>query len=349
MEIYVLNSAYSRIAVVDQYESFIWTERYNVYGDFQMVTPPTAKLKSLMIEGNYLAHSETSHIMQILSTHIVEDSDGSKSMTITGRSMVNLLNTRSIGPNRTDLSWVGNGTAASLAVKLVNDICIAGTGISVYDKIPDLSVTNNAPATDVIDISLSPQSLYNAVKDLCDSQKFGFEITLKKTSPRLAFRIYKGVLKPNVVFSSTLDNLTEEAYLKSIEEYKNIAYVWGLDNAKNTIVAAPGTSLTVTGLARRVMHVDASDIDPLNITDAEWAKALKQRGVEALAANKRVNLFDGKLTSVNPFKYGTHYNLGDIVTFQDEDGMKTQVTITEYIWGSDGEGLRSYPTFDAVE
>lgn len=349
VDIYVLNGSYSRIALIDEYESFIWTERYKDVGDFNLVVIPSKKMKDLLKEGNYLSHTDTKHIMHILTSNTVEAEDGSVKMIVTGKTMAFILATRAVSPNSSDLHWVGNGSVSNLAVSLVNKICVLGTEKSTYDIIPGLTTVNNAPSTPVIDISLPPQSLYDAVKNLCDSEKLGFEITLQPTDPRLRFRVYKGVLKPNVVFSSTLDNLTEESYLKSIESYRNVAYVWGLDNAMSTVVTAPGTSASISGFARRVMHVDATDIDPIDITDAEWLKALKQRGAEALAEHKRITLFDGKLTGMDPYKYGTHYSLGDIVTFQDEDGVKTQVNITEYIWASDAEGRRDFPTFEAVE
>ena len=37
MELLVLNTDYESIAVIDTYESFIWTDRYNSYGDFEIV------------------------------------------------------------------------------------------------------------------------------------------------------------------------------------------------------------------------------------------------------------------------------------------------------------------------
>lgn len=36
MELLVLNTTFESIAVVDTYESLIWTDRYNAYGDFEI-------------------------------------------------------------------------------------------------------------------------------------------------------------------------------------------------------------------------------------------------------------------------------------------------------------------------
>ena len=36
MELLVLNTTFESIAVVDTYDSLIWTDRYNAYGDFEI-------------------------------------------------------------------------------------------------------------------------------------------------------------------------------------------------------------------------------------------------------------------------------------------------------------------------
>ena len=39
MDLMVLNTNLDAIAVVDTYESFIWTDRYYEYGDFELYAP----------------------------------------------------------------------------------------------------------------------------------------------------------------------------------------------------------------------------------------------------------------------------------------------------------------------
>ena len=36
MEIYVLNTNFESVAVVDEFESLIWTDRYDEAGDFEL-------------------------------------------------------------------------------------------------------------------------------------------------------------------------------------------------------------------------------------------------------------------------------------------------------------------------
>ena len=44
MDLYVLNSSYEKIAVIDNYQSIIWTLRYFTPGDFELYTPATPEL-----------------------------------------------------------------------------------------------------------------------------------------------------------------------------------------------------------------------------------------------------------------------------------------------------------------
>lgn len=36
MDLLVLNTDFESISVIDTYESMIWTDRYNAYGDFEL-------------------------------------------------------------------------------------------------------------------------------------------------------------------------------------------------------------------------------------------------------------------------------------------------------------------------
>lgn len=340
-----MNRAFKRTYLIDQYESFIWTERFSAMGDFQLHTLPTAKMKSILKRGVYLNIQESDRLMVIDSVSITEDAEGAKKMVVSGKDLTSLLLYRALGSNGTNNSWIDNGTVAQIAIRMVNAICVNGTGVSPLDVIPELSTQNATTVTEVIDVDIPKKTLYQAVTELVEPEDLGIKVELKPTSPRLRFVIYQGVDRKNVVFSSTLDNLTEENYLYSDENYRNIAYVYAQDEYKLEIVTAPGVSASISGLDRRVMFVDASDINLADVTDADLIKQMRVRGKEALAENRRIALFDGKLTNINPFKYRRDYFLGDFVHMMDEEGMKKKTMISEYIWASDAEGDRSYPTF----
>lgn len=337
---------FNRTGLVDEYESFLWTERYATMGDAEIHTVPTPKNKALLKKGVYLSIQESDYLMEIYYVNISEDAEGAKSMVVKARDLTSLFRNRMLSANGTNTSWIDKGTVAQIIIRMVDKICITGTGVSNRDIIPNLATQNAATSSEQIDVDLPKQNLYTAISDLAASDNLGLRVELKgPTLTRLRLVIYRGIDRQNVVFSSTLDNLSEESYLYSDENYYNVAYVYAQDEYKMETVYAVGTPSTVTGLDRRVLFVDASDIDLAETTDADLIRQMKERGKAALEEHKPVALFDGKITNVNPFKYRIDYRLGDFVHFLDEDDVKKKTMVSEYIWASDAEGDRSYPTF----
>lgn len=345
MEIYRLDHNYKRVGVVDEFESFVWTERYADHGEFELVTNPSVAMIKLLKEGGYITHTESERVMIIENILKAEDAQGSIKMTVSGRSLETILDTRVLAPTTGEAEWTRTGTPGDMVAIIVRWAFQNGIGFYKNEAIPTLSVANNTPAgLEPIDVALRPQSVYTAVKEICDSAGLGFRISLLDNYI-IRFRVWKGSKRSNVVFSSQFDNLSEESYFISRANWRNIAVVWAKDAGDYVFVAAPGTSLNVKGLNRRVMSVDASDLNPAKYTVEDLHKLMKQRGKEALAKAVRQTLFDGKLTNENPYKYGVDYYLGDTVILLGEEGQKQETVVTEYIWAWDQEGLRSYPTF----
>lgn len=350
MDIYLLNAAYNRFNVLDEFESFIWTERYSAFGDFKLTLTPTTRNRELLLPAKFIGHSETDIVMVVDEVLDALNEDGVKVLTVTGRSMSALLETRAV-----TFFNVGGGLSTSITdtvgqviSKMVSKVCVYGQGLATADVIPDLYTSDTTGTTEVVTVALKTQDLYTAVKEICDGDQLGFRIQLRKDTPRLRFNIYKGIDRPNVYFSAMLDNLASESHLKSETNYRNIAYVVAKDNLTIEIVASPGVSVNVTGLKRRVLVVDGKDIDNANITWDEFRNLLKQRGREALAQHKRVSIFDGEISQDNKYVFKKDYALGDSVYLIDEYNVKTQVYVSEYIWAHDAQGLKSFPSFTSI-
>jgi hypothetical protein len=128
--------------------------------------------------------------------------------------------------------------------------------------------------------------------------------------------------------------------IKSIAGQKSVAYVYGkLDAVK---VYATGYDATVSGAARKVLMVNAQDIDlPLG---AALTTALTQRGKNELAKHTAVYAYDGELPQTQPYIYNVDYALGDLVEEQSPEGFINQLIVTEQIFVSDGSGELAYPT-----
>lgn len=352
MEIYALDETYNRTMVVDQFESLIWTERYSDLGDFTLVVKDTPGHRGLFRDGRTLTHNLTDRMM-VVEARLRETTDeGLHTLKVVGRSFESILTNRSVTPYPVGTTTWKSDAAATLGwitTRLVNFHLVSGEGLMAEDVVPELYIADTTDGTQLISVAVELGNMFERVKALCDSDKLGFRIQLLPTSPKLRFNVYKGRDLRHVVFSSTLDSLTSEAHLHDIKDYKNLAYVWGKDANKSKVVAAPGLSVYRTGIMRRVLHVNATDIDPAESSAAIYEDQLKQRGLEALAEHNKVDIFDGRLTGLDPYEYRYSYSLGDVVTMMDADNRKHTSVITEYIWSWDGNGLKAYPTFTATD
>lgn len=355
MDIYIRDpfNDYKKIYVIDDYESFVWTERYSDFGDFQIIAPATQRLAEVFSMGSVITHDHSRRAMRVESLSTEEDSEGRTRLTVSGRSMEHILDTRATvrTTGHSDLI-ITPRYPAQAAAWIINEVCLVNDpgGYYAADRLADFSVENVYPYGNLTRFQLTPGSLFDAVKHICDSDGLGFRLLLEDTSPHLRFQIYKGVAREGIVFGYFLENLTEERILKSREDYKNVAYVWAKDYARRKIVYAPGLlAYPPTGLSRRVLNVDATDIDPTEMSEADLDEVLTQRGLEALAEHPDVSMFDGKLHMGTKHKYMFDYNLGDRVTVFDKLGTKHQGRVSEYIWAYDQEGFREYPTFNIIQ
>lgn len=84
MDITVLNTNLDAISIVDVYESFIWTDRYYEYGDFELFTSMTDTILSYIKQDYYLQNRESEHVMIIEMIRIGSDSENGNHITVTG-------------------------------------------------------------------------------------------------------------------------------------------------------------------------------------------------------------------------------------------------------------------------
>lgn len=364
MEVYTLDSLLRRVTVTDNFDSMIWTERYSASGDFQLVIKSTQQFRALFTTGTLLAINESYRVMQIQSVTSAAADDGTIKLTIVGPSIEDILSDRiakdALANSTTDPAWVIDGLPAPILRSMFNQICVLGN-LSAGDIIPLISTANPFPAdtiaepTDSVSLSIKPTTLYSAMKTIADQYNLGFRFTRGLDNSILYFNIYSGsdrttdqTVLPAVVFSSDLDNLADVSELSDTSNYNNVALV--VAAADYIYVYSDGADSTIAGFNRRVLFVDGSSLttDPATgvayVAGASLTAAMTALGVAALAKQRVLQAFDGEIPQNSQYKYGTDYNLGDLVEMRNEDGVANQMRVTEQIFVSDDNGERSYPT-----
>lgn len=355
MELYTLDPLLRRAEVIDKFESLIWTERFQAYGDFQLNIFSDYRARRLLREDTYLAMNNSNYVMRVETVEDDVNSDGQKILIVKGRSMESLLLDRVAYSATTDTTttpkWTITDVPAAVARKIFHDICVTGI-LDTNDIIPFiyegtfLSEDTIVEPIDPITVEMDPTTVYDAIVQISQVWNLGFRILRQYDLSKLWFDIYVGsdrttgqTLLPAVVFAPELDNLQNTKELISIENAKNVAYVYS--PAGFEVVYAAGVDPEIEGLERRVLVVNATDITADN---PDVTAALQQRGYEELAKYRTYQAFDGEISQNSQYIYGRDYNLGDVVEMRNVDGVTNNMRVTEQIFVSDKDGDRSYPT-----
>ena len=362
MEAYILDDLLRRTAVIDRFESMIWTERYSAFGDFELHMNSTVESRRLLNAGNKLAINESWRYMTIETVEDTVDAEGRSLLKATGRSGEAILDDRVatdgfVGTG-TNPSWTITDKPADICRQIFQKICVDGF-VSVGDIIPfykpgNIFAANTIPEpATVVTVDLKLQTVYKAIKDLCDVYNLGFRLVRNLDKSELYFNIYTGddrttfqTVNQPVVFSPDFNNVKNTTQLTSIASFKNVAYVFSKNGA--TTVYSSGASASTSGFDRRVMEVEATDIDDA-LTGQALTDALTQKGVEALAKQRNIYALDGEITQNSEYQYGLHYDLGDLVEMRSADGSTNKMRVTEQIFVEDNQGFRSYPTLTVEE
>lgn len=356
MEVYILDSLYRRIELVDNHESFIWTERFSAFGDFELLVNSTVQNRTRFTSGTRLATNDSARVMKVETVEDSTDAEGRNLLKLSGRSLEAILDDRvargTLGDLETTPKWTLTGTPGEIAREIFHDICVTGI-LDAADVIPGIIEDSIFPADTIVEpidpitVEIELTTVYLAIKNVCDLYNLGFRIVRDQDTSNIYFDVYAGsdrttqqTTLPAVIFSPNLDNLQNTTELTTIAQYKNAAYVFS--PVGHEIVYPLDIDPTITGFERHVIFVKADDITDTVPADAT-AKMI-QRGREALSQNRAYSAFDGELNQNGDYIYGIDYNLGDLVELRNIDGVTNQMQVTEQIFVSDKEGERSYPT-----
>jgi len=352
MELIVLNTTLDAISMVDTYESFIWTDRYYAYGDFELYTVMKEDALKYIKQDYYLQNRESEHVMIIEKILISSDVENGNHITVTGRSLESILDRRIIWGQKILSGNLQNG------IKNLLDECIISPTDNnrkienfIFEASTDPSITGLT-----IDAQYTGDNLYDVIQKICEERNIGFKITLNDNK-QFVFKLYMGTDRsydqtdvPYVVFSPKFENIINSSYIESKSSLKNVTLVGGEGEGAARKYTTVGNG---SGLDRREIFTDARDISSdvgngVVLTESEYTAQLKQRGKETLAENTDVTSFEGKVETTIMFKYGEDFFNGDVVQIANEYGHETKARILEIVMSENEDGISVYPTFKTI-
>ena len=345
MEIFVLNTKFEAVAVVDTFKSLIWTDRYNASGDFEIYMAMDNRLLEFLRKDYYLWSQDSEHCMIIEDLSIESDAENGNYITVTGRSLESILDRRII--------WGQKVLEGSLqdAVKTILDENLISPTVAdrkienfIFQASEDEKVT---AAT--VNVQFTGDDLYTAIQTMCAEHDIGFKVVLNAEN-QFVFSLYAGVDRsyaqdknPYVIFSPNFENIINSNYYESRANYKNVTLVAGEGEGAARRTATVGEA---SGLERRELFTDARDG---TIPAAQYDELLKTRGKKNLKDYVEKIAFEGEVEATRLFKYGEDFFIGDIVQIANEYGHEGSAYISELVISQSDDGVSVYPTFEMIE
>ena len=355
--IYVLRQDFTLQGVIDEYISSIWRPSYSDIGDFEVYLGATDKAIDLLRENNYLVRSSDisvvngiityKNVMVIKNINIITDVESGDFLSVTGRELKFLLNSRIVW-SQTTLT----GTAENAIRQLITENAISPTDTNRV--IPTLTLAASAGLTESIIKQVTGTKLDRAIADICTTYNYGWDMYIHNN--RLTVEIYKGLDRsygqtdrPFVVFSDEFENLYNTEYQLSTEEYANTTLIGGEGEGLGRVYTTVGGNNS--GLERYEVFTDARDLSSNKGTEEEIAQStylelLAERGYENLANLSYTEGFSGEVLSDVAFKYGTDFFLGDTVSVINKYGISKNVMVLSAIESEDETGTKLLPQFN---
>lgn len=352
-EIYILDTNFDTFAVVDTFESFIWTDRYNEAGEFEIVTVANKYYLDMFRQDYYVYFTRSEHLMIIEQIEIDSDAEDGNKLKVKGRSLEALLDRRVIWGWRTLNTDVQNGIKTLLDENVISP----SNGKRKFPNFVFKETSDEHISQTRMDTQYFGENLYEAIVDICQTLSLGWKVTLNNEK-KLEFELYYSTFhncdqdeNPFVIFSVDYDNLINSNYVSSTVNYKTVALIGGEGEGNEKKYTSYELSDSGTGYQRREMYTNqsgvTSDLGEEELDSADYEQLLKSKGAQELAKDIVTEEFEGE-TMDTTFVYGVDYKLGDVVTLKNEYDRSSISRVIEYTFSKNATEDKAYPTFATV-
>lgn len=342
VSINVLNKSLERIAIVDDYTSLIWAKRYNETGALDLQVEATQKNIDLFTKYNYITRDDDDCVYRIEALELDTSQENENYLIVGAYDCKKILFQRIVW-SQTNFT----GTVENFIRKLIDESIINPENAA--RKINNFNLKPAKDFTEEIEAQVTYDNLGEKITELCTANNYGWKVTLEGGS--WYFDLYKGEDRslwqgknPHVVFSPEYDNLSSTKYTMDANDYKNVALVAGEGEGTDRKTRSIGTA---TGLDRFEVLVE-SNVSSTGGDLVDYYEALIANGKEQLAQLKIKQAFEGEIDT-NSYLYKTDYNVGDIVSIENEFGLTVNARIVEVTETWDKEGYTINPVFEFEE
>ena len=366
MEYYILDGDLNVVRGIELFQSMIWTEKWYEAGDFELYLPATVETFKLYTDAAksqlYIIQAKDATIenmrnvpvMVINSVKLDDTFDKGDFLIIKGKQAKSLLAQRIVwGDNK-----VVSGPVQDVFRNLVIENIISPTetdrtipNIILGDVNTGYPFVDNPNGEPFINADLTGMTVYDAMVKISKDQNVGFDIVLDFTLKKLKFVVlgYKDRSRaqeanPWVTFAADFDNLIKSSYKVDTDNYKNIALVASTyeEYDKSTkshkfidasqVVKPYNLPNKPAGLNRFELYVKgdsptlSDENDEINVASLRSNNATKGR-TELEKYKSKIEI-SAEVSANITYHYGKDYKLGDLVTIQNEYGIRYDARVT---------------------
>jgi len=329
MELYIFDRNLNFLGLLDTFTSLRWVRRYYKCGEFELQCALTPGSLDLLQRENIIYKKGDAEAGYIETRNLKQDAEGKEILVIKGKFLTGYLNRRIIWGTE-----ILNATAETAMRTLITHNCIAP--VDTDRIINNLILGDLSNFTGNVDYQVSYANLCDELENLSNISNLGHRVKFDEPNRKLIFDVYKGLdrsfnqlINPRCIFSKEFENILEQEYTDSLNNYKNLCLIGGVGEGSARKLATIGNSI---GLDRFEIFTDqkslSNEVDSVVMSDTDYTNLLRGKGNETLAETKEIQTFDSKININSNLKYKIDFDLGDIVTYLSK---KWNVTVDSRI------------------
>lgn len=345
MQLYILNSDYDIIAVIDEAESVLWRKKYNDSGECEIYIPCSEEMLKTLKEDNYVFRYDDDMLCKISGQETETDVENGDYIISAAKDICEILAGRIVRWQTTYAGTVGGFVKKLLTDNVVSPKLPDGS-LHKARQIPNFTLNFNADDfPEKIEVSVFADDLLERIKTTCKAHNLGFRVSLDIQTKKLAFKLYRGKNRASlsaesyVEFSPEFDNIISTHYKTDNTDYKNVVYVQYKNEADETALLSryKGQSEGLPepqGEARKEFYVDGSSTSR-DITLEELEQLFG-----TLASGKLTRQTYEKVNGTETIKGYNYFANGEtvatsVISSKTEDGVQVteeKITITDYTY-----------------
>lgn len=339
---FIYDKNFNRIAEIDDYISFIWTQRYYTPGDFELCAP-VSKLEFFKI-GYYIFRRGDDYGGIIEKIEIKKTEDSQEMIIASGRSLVSIIGRRVISTQQMITGSVLDGIELLITDNIINPELAAR-------QISNFTFTCTSQSVAEVEAQYIGENLLDVISGLCESNAIGMKCSLDANS-NFAFEIFDGTdrsynqnINPYIVWSDKYDNLYTSEYTEDCSELSTDVCVGGevINNERVLVWSAKDSQ---SGVDRFEKFLDASNtINNEQIITLETYKS-QLEGLGIAEVTDYTAAFSGEV-DFSKVMEGNEVSVGDICTIENTKwGIYINSRVVEIIESVGEDGTYTViPTF----